>query len=145
MKNTIIYFIAFCIVISSFSLLGGEATPQLKAVEQMYSVLLKKDFASFYTDWCHPCLKEQIDKQHFIKWMQSNKGKAVIALYTEIIKAINNNSDQDVLITRLEEIKDEYEFILVKIKAKSYTERAGAQWHLELQRHEDKWKLKDTD
>lgn len=58
-----------------------------------------------------------------------------------MLKAVDEKADKAVLIAGPQQSKDEYEFILVKVKQKS----AGKQWHLELKLEKDKWKLLDTD
>lgn len=83
--------------------------------------------------------------ERFGEWMRSEQGKAVVRLYAEVLRAVDAGAAPDVLIAQPQAQPDQYEFILVAVRKKNAAERAGSQWHLELQLHGGKWKLLDTD
>lgn len=102
-------------------------------------------FEEFYRDWCHPHLQQQLTSKQFVEWMKTDKGKADVRLYADVLRAIDTKAGPDVLIAQAQEQKDQYEFILVATSKQRLAGRSGAQWHLEIQLHEGKWKLMDTD
>ena len=120
-----------------------EETPQTTALRVMQKVLREKDWAGFYEKHAHPHLKDQLDLERFRKFMDGDKGKAIVTLFDEVLKAVDDKADESVLIARHNpENKDEYEYILVKVQK---SDRKGRQWHLELQLDGGQWKLMDTD
>ena len=131
--------------ISTPAAAAEKESAQVAAVRSMHSVLAAGKYQEFYRDWCHPHLQRQLGAKEFAEWMKSDKGKAVVRLYASVIGAIDTKAGSDTLIARAEEQKDKYEFILVATGKQNAADRAGAQWHLEIQLHEGKWKLMDTD
>jgi hypothetical protein len=128
---------------------GAETTDNSKkqtpndAVDAMYNLLLKKDFAAIYETHCHKHLRDQINKAQFVDYMKSDPGAAIVRLFADVQAAIKEKKGEDVLVARAQEKPDEYEFILVQVK--KHPSRKGQQWHLELKREDGKWKLMDTD
>ena len=125
--------------------LAAGGSEQVSAVRSMHAALVKGDYAAFYREWCHPNLQLQLSSEQFVEWITSDRGKPVARLCADIIKAAEGKARPEELVAQPQEQADRYEFILVSERRKSRTERAGAQWHLELQLHEGKWKLLDTD
>ena len=102
-------------------------------------------YEEFYRDWCHPHLQEQLGSKEFVESMKSDWGKAVVRLYADVIRAIDTKAGLDTLYAGAQKQKDQYEFILVAARKQQATGRSNTQWHLEIQLHEGKWKLMDTD
>ena len=119
-----------------------QQTPQ-DSVKAMNSLLVKKDFKTLYKKHCHKHLRDQLSEAEFVKYMKSDRGIAIVQLFAKVQSAIKNDKGDDFLIARPQEKKDEYEFILVHVEKLS--SRKGQQWHLELKREDNQWKLTDTD
>ena len=119
-----------------------QQTPQ-DAVKAMNSLLVKQDFKTLYKKHCHKHLRDQLGEAEFVEYMKSDRGIAIVQLFAKVQSAIKNNKGDDFLIARPQEKKDEYEFILVHVEKLS--SRKGQQWHLELKREDNQWKLTDTD
>ena len=113
------------------------------AVKAMNTLLAKKDFQTLYKTHCHKHLRDQLGEAQFVEYMKSDRGEAIVKLFTEVQSAIKDKKGENVLIARTQEEKNEYEFILVQVKA--LPSRKGQQWHLELKKEDGKWKLMDTD
>lgn len=113
------------------------------AVADMAAVLAEKDFKKFYNERCHGHLRMQLNEEEFIEYMQSDAGDAIVNLFHEVLKAIEEGKGLDVLIARHEESPDAYEYILVEVKKS--VRRNGEQWHLQLEKEDGVWKLLDTD
>jgi hypothetical protein len=141
----IITITTVAVLLAIASAAAEKDTAQVAAIRSMHAALVTGKYADFYRDWCHPHLREQLTVEEFDKWMASEKGKAILKLYADVIRAIDTKAGPDVLISRAQDKPDQYEFILVALRKTSASDRAGAQWHLELQLHEGKWKLMDTD
>ncbi|MBI5359376.1 MAG: hypothetical protein HZA48_02205 [Planctomycetes bacterium] len=119
-----------------------QNTAQVAAIRAMHGMLMKGDFVVFYRDWCHQHIAKQLTTEEFSEFMRSNKGKEVLRLFTEVLKAADEKAETDVLIARPEDEEGQYEFIL---KMSQEERRGGRRWHIELQWHDGKWKLLDTD
>ena len=122
-----------------------QDAPQAAAVRAMHAVLTKGDYAAFYRDWCHPHLTGRLTAEEFTEGMRSDKGTELIRLCAEVLKAVDENAGREVLIARPQEEEGQYELILMSLKGTDRAERSDRQWHLELQLHDGKWKLMDTD
>lgn len=122
-----------------------KESPQVTAVRSMHSMLAVGKYEEFYRDWCHPHLQQQLSSKEFVEWMKSDKGKADVQLFADVVRAIDTKAGPDVLIAQAQKENDQYEFILVATSKQKLAGRSGAQWHLEIQLHEGKWKLMDTD
>jgi len=112
------------------------------AVAAVNVLLAQKDFAAFYDKYCHIHLRNQVTKQAFIEEMSSDRGAAMVRLFADVQAAIKAKKAEDVLIARVQEDADEYEYILVQVRKRP---SKGQQWHLEFKREDGKWKLMDTD
>ncbi len=146
MKSLAILTIAASIALAVPRTLAEEKEPaQVTAIKSMHGMLTAGKYGDFYRDWCHPHLQGQLSAEAFGLWMQSDKGKAVVALYAEVIRGVDSKAGADVLIAQPQAEKNQYEFILAAVRKQKSFERAGAQWYLEIQLHEGKWKLVDTD
>ncbi len=119
-------------------------TAQVSALRVMQGLLKTGKYAEFSREWCHPHLQQQLPGGSS-EWLKSANGKAVVRLYADVIRAIDAKAGPDTLIARPQTRPDQYEFILVAIRNQSPAARTGAQWHLELQLHQGRWKLMDTD
>jgi len=113
------------------------------AVATMNFMLASGDFTESYMSHCHKHLRDQIDENGFVKFMQSPRGKAIVDLFAAVEAAVKRKSGQDVVVAQRQENADEYEFILVQVKERF--PRDGEQWHLELKIEDGEWKLMDTD
>lgn len=114
-------------------------TPQIAAVRTMYELLQKRDFANFYQDWCHPHIKKPLTENEFVEYNKAGRGSGTIQILRDVVLATAGNPSAEYLSEKLNPDTQEYAF-RVKGVAKH-----GTQWHLELQLHEGKWKLMDTD
>jgi len=141
-------------VVCLFTLLTGVTraanetdrdTPQVAAIRSIHSALLKGDHAAIYVDWCHPHLQKQLDENEFVKGMESDFGKAVTQLFTDVLKAVDEKAGPDEVLAQPQEEEDQYEFILVPLEKQGRGRPRGVLWHLELQLHKGKWKLMDVD
>ena len=122
-----------------------QETPQVLALRDMQKILLKGQYEKFYREWCHPHLTKQLTLNEFVVYMKSEEGHAIVALYQDVLKAVDDASGPEILISQPEKDDGQYEFILVVIKKLSSKERNKKQWHLELQLDNGIWKLLDTD
>ena len=120
-------------------------SPQLAATRAMHAALKTADYATFYRDWCHPHIQEQLTAAEFVEWMKSEKGAAIARLIADVLAAIDGKAGAEVVVAQAQDKPEQYEYILVQVRKKSPPERKGAQWHLELQLHDGQWKLMDTD
>lgn len=134
-------------LVPGFTALAAEAgeTPQMAAARTINKLLLGGKFEELYRDWCHPHLRKQLDEDEFSEAMKGDFGKAVTKLFAEVIKAVDDEAGPEVVVARLQEDEDEYEFILKSARENSYRGKRGTLWHLELKLHDGKWKLMDAD
>ena len=144
-----LWHISCACVVFGTSLFGADVrqdTHRIAAIRQMREILKKEDYRAFYQEHCHPHLHKQIEINAFERLMSTPRGEAMgIKLFNEVLDAVDGKADDKVLIARPQAEKDEYEFILVKVRDQLPAERKGRQWHLELKLDEGKWKLMDTD
>lgn len=136
------------LAVTLFLAVGAETDDNKKqtpndAVKAMNTLLAKKDFKALHKTHCHKHLRDQLDEAKFVEYMKSDRGTAIVKLFAEVQGAIKDKKGEDVLISRPQENKDEYEYILVQVKKRP--SRKGQQWHLELKKEDGKWKLMDTD
>lgn len=127
----------------ALALLGAEDSAQTAALRAMQAALKDRNWTLLHEKHCHPNLQAQIDLERFKKFMDGDKGKAIVDLFGEVLKAVDDKADEQTLIARPQEKKDEYEYILVKVQRDP--DRKGRQWHLELKLDGGQWKLLDTD
>lgn len=126
------------------SLALGDDSPQVSAVRAFQRVASGNDWATLYADHCHPHIQMQVTADGFVKVMDSDKGKAIVALFEDVLAAVDSKADAATLISQpTPDRENEYEFILVKVRQKPT--RKGQQWHLELKLDQGSWKLMDTD
>ena len=144
MKSIITALFTFVLVFSALANDVAES-PQVAAARNINKLLVAGKFEEVYRDWCHPHLQEQIDKEEFVDSMKEDFGKGVIRLFANVIKAIDDKAEPDVIVAQPQEDQDEYEFILTKVKENNPIGRKGSPWHIELKLHNGKWKLMDTD
>lgn len=116
-----------------------KETEQVAAIKSMHAALAAGKYSEFYRDWCHPHWQQQISVEMFAESMRLGRAKTITRLYADVIRAIDAQAGPEVLIACAQDQADQYEFILVSQRW------SGALWHLELQLHEGKWKLMDTD
>jgi hypothetical protein len=117
-------------------------TPE-DAVAIMRSLLAKGEFRTFYDSHCHRHLRDQVDGKRFVEFMRSPRGKPILDLFVAVDTAVKEKRGRDVLIAQHQDNADEYEFILPQVKSRYPGD--GQQWHLELMKEDDRWKLKDAD
>jgi len=145
MKSILISILFTCLVLISCKTRNDSPriSAQESAIRSMNSLIKKKQYSELYRNWCHPHLAEQINEPDFIKYMSSTKGKEIDQLFTDVIAAIDNKADKDILISqmKIDAKPPSYEYILTKLKHN----KIGFQWHLELQEDNGMWKLMDTD
>jgi hypothetical protein len=122
-----------------------KESPQISAARTINKLLVAGKFEDVYRDWCHPHLQKQVDKEGFVEAMTEDFGKGVIKIFADVVKAIDDKAGPDVIVAQPQEDKDEYEFILAKVKKNNPIGRKGNPWHIELKLDEGKWKLMDTD
>ena len=113
-----------------------------QAVAVMLPSLENGDFKTFYRTHCHKHIRDQLSEQEFINFMQSDKGKGVVDLFTAIVDAIQQGKGNDTLFADFD-ARDiqRYEFVLVKERRAG----EGRLWHLELQKEDGAWRLMDFD
>ena len=63
----------------------------------------------------------------------------------ECIDKINKDAAPEDIIRKYVKDKDEYEFVLTKVKKSNPIGGKGSPWHIELKLDEGKWKLMDID
>jgi ABC-type transporter MlaC component len=134
-------------LVFAFSASADEAneSPQISAARTINKLLVAGKFEDVYRDWCHPHLQKQVDKEGFVKSMKEAFGKGVIKIFADVVKAIDDRAGPDVIVAQPQEDKDEYEFILAKVRKNNPIGSKGSPWHIELKLDEGKWKLMDTD
>jgi hypothetical protein len=123
----------------------AKESPQITAARTINKLLVEGKFEEVYRDWCHPHLQKQVDKDGFNELMKEDFGKGLIKIFADVVKAIDDKSGPDVIVAQPQEDKDEYEFILAKVKKNNSIGSKGSPWHIELKLDEGKWKLMDTD
>lgn len=139
---TLLSSLAFAIT----SVTAAEADQAaIAATKTMHQLLEAGKFEEVYRDWCHPHLQKQMDAVKFAGWMKSEKGKKVIQLFADIIKAMDEKAGPEVVVAQPEEDKNQYEFILTGVKSRNPIGQKGSEWHLELEFHDGKWKFMDVD
>lgn len=123
--------------------LGVDEPPQVAAVRTVAKLLAEKNWAKVYADHTHPKTKERMTAEEFAATLSGPKGKPMIEIFGDVLKAVDEKAGPDVLLAQPQKDVDEYEFILVKVKA--LPNRMGRQWHLELKLDGGAWKVLDTD
>ena len=144
MKSIIYTLLSFAL---GFSALANEVetSPQVEAVRTINKLLEAKKFEEVYKEWCHPHLQKQFDREGFVESMKDDFGKGVIKVFSDAIMAIDEKAGPDVIISQPQKDKDEYEFVLTKVKKSNPIGGKGSPWHIELKLDEGKWKLMDID
>ena len=120
-----------------------EEPPQVAAVRTVAKLLAEKNWAKVYADHSHPHVQKQMTAAEFEATLTGPKGKPMIDVFSDVLKAVDEKAGPDVLLAQPQKDVDEYEFILVKVKA--LPNRMGRQWHLELKLDGGVWKILDTD
>lgn len=138
-------FLAVASVLFAFSYALPEEPKQTptEVVTKGLKLLTEKKFDEFYDSHCHQYLRKQVSRDDFVKSMGGPRGVVTLELYENVARLIKSKAGTDDLIQRKQEAEDEFEFILVKVKANPTKEMQ--QWHLELKIEDREWKLMDTD
>jgi hypothetical protein len=128
----------------------SDHSEQLKAVRAMRALLKDEQYAAFYRDWCHPHIQKQVSEAQFTRDLKGAAGKQFVALFDAILDASKTSVDPKTLVARPQQKDDTYEFVLSRVRIEQIREKArqrkaDAFWHLELKKHDNRWKLLDMD
>lgn len=135
--------VALVLCASGYALAEEPKQSPAEVVTKGLKLLSDKKFGEFYDSHCHQHLRKQVSRENFVKSMGGPRGVVTLKLYENVARLIKSKAGTDDLIQRKQEAEDEFEFILVKVKANPTQEML--QWHLELKIEDKEWKLMDTD
>lgn len=144
MKSIITTLLTLALAMTVLTAEFSNSDP-VAATRTINKLLVDGKFEEIYREWCHPHLQKQIDEGKFTESMKEDFGKGVIKLFADVVKAIDDKAGPEVIVAQPEEEKEQYEFILTKVKKDNPIGQKGSPWHIELQLHGGKWKLMDTD